>query len=174
MRGASLPYAGIVADVNTELEFQRVASSDGERLLALMREFSGSGGPAFDEDVARRGVRLLLDDERNGCAWFLRAGGETVGYLVLAASFSLEFHGPDAYVDEVYVRDAFRGRGYGTRALERAIEECRAREIAALHLEVDRSNPRARALYEKLGFVDHDRYLMTKWLVEHPAKGGGQ
>ena len=40
--------------------------------------------------------------------------------------------------------------------------QCRAVGVRALHLEVERDNTNARALYRKVGFVDHDRYLMTK------------
>jgi len=36
--------------------------------------------------------------------------------------------------------------------------------ISAVHLEVDHTNTVAQALYRKAGFVDHDRYLMTRWL----------
>jgi len=36
--------------------------------------------------------------------------------------------------------------------------------INALHLEVERANLPARDLYQKFGFEDHARYLMTKLL----------
>jgi ribosomal protein S18 acetylase RimI-like enzyme len=36
--------------------------------------------------------------------------------------------------------------------------------VHTLHLEVERKNVRAHHLYRKMGFEDHDRYLMTKWL----------
>jgi ribosomal protein S18 acetylase RimI-like enzyme len=42
---------------------------------------------------------------------------------------------------------------------------CRALGISAVHLEVDHNTTSAQALYRKAGFVDHDRYLMTRWLA---------
>jgi len=36
--------------------------------------------------------------------------------------------------------------------------------VKALHLEVERTNTAAQAFYRKIGFKDHSRYLMTKWL----------
>jgi hypothetical protein len=33
-----------------------------------------------------------------------------------------------------------------------------------LHLEADHFNERAHDLYLRLGFKDHKRHLMTKWL----------
>ena len=41
---------------------------------------------------------------------------------------------------------------------------CRGRGVRALHLEVERENTRAQSIYRRAGFVDHDRYLLTKWL----------
>ena len=43
-------------------------------------------------------------------------------------------------------------------------EICSERNISGLHLEVERANARAQALYRRVGFLDHDRYLLTKWL----------
>jgi ribosomal protein S18 acetylase RimI-like enzyme len=34
----------------------------------------------------------------------------------------------------------------------------------ALHLEVSRDNNAAVELYRRAGYLDHGRYLMTKWL----------
>jgi ribosomal protein S18 acetylase RimI-like enzyme len=146
--------------------FSRAGRNSLEQLLALMAEFYAGEALPYDEALARKGLDLLFTDESLGRAWFIEVEGECAGYLVLAASFSLEFHGRDAFVDELYVRPAYRGRGLGTHALERAMAECRALGIHALHLEVDHDNPQARALYERLGFVDHDRHLMTKWLLD--------
>jgi diamine N-acetyltransferase len=89
-----------------------------------------------------------------------------VGYLVAVWGYSLEWHGRDAFVDELFVEPGRRGRGIGSRALELAQEECRRAGIRALHLEVERPNTRAQELYRRMGFRDHDRYLMTKVLVE--------
>lgn len=89
---------------------------------------------------------------------------EVAGYAVLTFGYSLEFHGRDAFVDELYLRNEYRGQGIGKRALEFLTEVCVAEGVSALHLEVERSNTQAQAVYRKFGFEDHDRYLMTRWL----------
>jgi ribosomal protein S18 acetylase RimI-like enzyme len=48
-------------------------------------------------------------------------------------------------------------------------EACRDHGITALHLEVERTNLRAAALYRRLGFRDHDRYLLTQLVGEAPS-----
>jgi ribosomal protein S18 acetylase RimI-like enzyme len=91
--------------------------------------------------------------------------GEPVGYLVLTFGFSLEFHGRDALVDELYVRDAHRGRGAGSACMAHVEELCRDEGVRAVHLEVDHVNLRAKALYHRRGYEDHARHLLTKWLT---------
>jgi ribosomal protein S18 acetylase RimI-like enzyme len=145
-----------------ETPFTRAEPADADLLVPLMRDFYAHERMEFDEAVARRALGQLLGDERLGRVYLMRAGAETVGYLVLTFGFSLEFGGRDAFVDEIFVRDEWRGRGAGRRALELAARVCREAGVRALHLEVDHVNPRAQALYRAAGFKDHDRYLMTK------------
>lgn len=89
----------------------------------------------------------------------------TAGYVVVAFGYSLEFHGRDAFVDELFLRPAFRGRSLGREVLRFVEEQCRAAGVTALHLEVERKNTAAQEFYRRLGFQDHDRYLMTRWLL---------
>ncbi|MCA1618509.1 MAG: GNAT family N-acetyltransferase [Acidobacteria bacterium] len=144
--------------------FRVAAAGDAGALLAMMRELNEHEGMAFDEPRARAALAELIADERFGVAHLILFGGETAGYLVVTFGFSVEFGGRDAFVDELFVKDEFRGRGAGKAALRLAAEVCRARGVGALHLEVGRANEPAQALYRREGFLDHDRYLLTKWL----------
>lgn len=56
-------------------------------------------------------------------------------------------------LDGLCVSPAARGQGVGTALLEAIAAEGRARGFATLRLDVVDSNPRARALYERLGFT---------------------
>jgi ribosomal protein S18 acetylase RimI-like enzyme len=143
----------------------RIASPDDlDRLLELMREYYAFDHLAFDEPRARAAAARLLGDGSLGRAWIIERGGAAVGYMVLMFGFSLEFHGRDAFLDELYVREAHRGEGVGGAAIAHLEAACREHGVAALHLEVERANNRAQAVYRKLGFRDHDRYLLTKRL----------
>ena len=138
--------------------------ADLEAVLALHRTFFSEDGYAFREDESRANLARLLGDATLGRLWVMDEGGEVIGYLLLAFGFSLEFRGRDAFVDELYVAPGHRGRGLGTLALSLATEDCREFGVRALHLEVERYKEGAQALYRRAGFVDHDRYLMTKWI----------
>jgi len=83
---------------------------------------------------------------------------------VVTFGYSLEYGGRDAFIDELWVHERVRGQGIGTRALHMAEAACREQGIQALHLEVERTNAVAQQVYRRAGFVDHDRYLLTKRL----------
>jgi len=148
----------------------RVAEpSDLDTVIGFMRELQKKGGPAFDgrpldEAIVRAALLDLLADEALGCVWLIEADDQTVGYVILTLGYSLEFHGRDALVDELYVVEEARGQGIGTAVLGLLEEICRRLGVRALHLEVDRENVKAQALYRRVGYLDHDRYLLTKRL----------
>ncbi len=153
-----------------EAAFERAGPEHAELLVELMREFYAHERLAWDGEAARRGLGALLGDASLGEAWLVRRGGAPAGYFVLTVGFSLEFRGRYLLLDELYVREEHRGSGIGRGAVGRAEEACRARGMHALRLEADRRKPRVQALYRGLGFGDHGRDLLTKWL-SRPGEG---
>ncbi len=98
------------------------------------------------------------------CVHLIHWDAEVIGYVVLTFGFSLEFHGRAALLDELYVREQFRGRGAGKASLQWIEAICRREGVHAVRLEVERANTHARAVYRQAGYVAHDRYVLTKWL----------
>ena len=148
-----------------EATFRVAADTDIEVLVQLMREYYEFDHLPFDEQVARVALAKFVADESLGHVWLISYEGTAIGYLVLTLGYSLEYGGRDAFIDEVYIRASHRGRGIGQGALSFAEEVCCSLGVRALHLEVERANTNAHGLYRKVGFVDHDRYLMTKRIV---------
>jgi diamine N-acetyltransferase len=87
-----------------------------------------------------------------------------VGYVVLSFDFSLEYGGKNAWIDELFIRPELRGKGIGSKALDFAVQVARECGAKVLHLEVNRGNP-AIHLYRRHGFEDHNRALLSKWLI---------
>ena len=148
--------------------FRPAGPGDVEAVHALRRDFYREDGSPWAEGPAREALRALLGAPALGRAWVAEDGGEAVGYVVLALGFSLEFHGRDAFVDELYVRPSHRRQGLGRAALAAAEAASLALGVRALHLEVDAGNEAAAALYRRWGFAPHARRLMTKWLAAEP------
>jgi len=149
----------------SEPVFKPASSDEIETLIAMMRDLYAHEGLKFDEAVARRSLQTIIDDKNFGRLFLILVADEIAGYAVLTFGFSLEFHGRDAFVDELYLRQERRGQGIGKRALQFLTEVCAAEGVNALHLEVERANTSAQSVYRKFGFEDHDRYLMTKLIT---------
>ncbi len=96
--------------------------------------------------------------------WVLVVEEHVVGYIVLTLGFSFEFLGTDAFVDELYVLPQYRRRGFGLEAVKYLEAQANKLGVNAVHLEVDGGNEPAFELYRRMGFEDHNRFLMTKWL----------
>jgi len=152
-----------------KVTYRAADPEDLMELLAMMKELQADDpwSCPFDEAATAKVTEQLLRDPGLGRAWFIAAAGENVGYIVMAFDYSLEYRGRNAWVDEFFVRRSHRGLGIGTRALEFFEQQAQELGVAAVHLEVNHGN-RAIDLYRRMGFEDHHRYLMTKWIVEKP------
>jgi ribosomal protein S18 acetylase RimI-like enzyme len=144
--------------------FRTATFEDIEMVLPLMREFYEFESIRYDAERALKLLSELLRDSHNGRLIIIGAESDIAGYLILGFGFSVEFGGRDALLDELFIRTEFRGRGFGTAGIDFAISLCKSEGIEALHLEADHFNERAHDLYLRLGFKDHKRHLMTKWL----------
>jgi GNAT superfamily N-acetyltransferase len=139
-------------------------ASEIETLIALMRQYYEYDHLFFDEQRARSALQAIVTNHLYGQVYLIHCEQEIIGYLVVTFGFSLEYGGRDAFVDELYIQEQYRGQGIGKQSLQFAEGICREQGIQALHLEVERENINAQAVYRKEGYVDHDRYLLTKWL----------
>lgn len=147
-----------------DITFRLAGPADIPQLVQFMREYYAFDHLPFDENRAGGAVRTLVEDESLGRLWLICAAGTAIGYMVLTLGYSLEYGGRDACIDEIYIREHYRRQGIGTRAVSFLEEQCRALGVRVLHLQVERANRGAYSVYRKIGFVDHNRYLMTKRL----------
>ena len=103
---------------------------------------------ALAEAAARTDADLPLGPATPGHHLFvILADHEPVG----SVWFSMDAQGR-AFLDDVTIHEADRGKGYGRRALELCEQEARQRGATRIELHVYRHNPRAIALYEVAGY----------------------
>lgn len=150
--------------------FRIATEHDAECLLVMMREYYAFDGHAFQENRARKALVGFLCEPAFGRAWLICDQETPVGYMVLTFGYSLEYLGRDAFLDEFYIRESHRGRGWGKRALEFVEAQARACDIRSIHLEVVLSNVHAKEFYRRNGYRDHEHSLMTKWIEPNFAK----
>jgi ribosomal protein S18 acetylase RimI-like enzyme len=149
----------------TRASLRLAGLDDVDRLAVMVRDYHATEGIEADVAAYPRILRPLLEPGDVGRIWLVDVDDVVAGYVAVCFGYSIEFRGRDAFVDEIYVVPALRGRGVGSRALELAVAECERLGLAALHLEVDLDNHTARELYRRQGFALRERYqLMTRYL----------
>lgn len=151
-------------DSAADFGFRFAIDKDLDLLLGLEERFYAGEGYPFDIAAARRATLRLLREPERGRIWLAIHGEQLVGYVILTFAYSIEFHGLNAFVDELYMEPEARGLGLGTKALALAEAACVELGISYLHLEVERRKVDVQEMYRKHGFKDHDRFLMTKTL----------
>lgn len=138
------------------LEAEPEHAPEIDRLVAAFHKHEGVNVTA---QARRASIDNLLAMPAQGRVLLVQPrDAEIVGYAVLAFGFSLEFGGRDAFLDELFIADAFRGQGIGSAALAAVCAWARQEELCALHLEVERDNKAAKALYTQSGFEDRSHY----------------
>jgi ribosomal protein S18 acetylase RimI-like enzyme len=122
----------------------------GQLLQAFNVEFDE---PTPDADtIAARAAPLI----ESGEVTVIFAGDEAGGFAQLRFRPSLYTGGLDAYLEELYVVPARRGRGLGRALLEAAMEHARQRGAAHIDLGTSEDDVAARALYESAGFTNRE------------------
>lgn len=144
--------------------FQLVSDPEIGVVLPLMREFYSQQHMQFDEAVALAVLKKLVSNPSLGQMYLIFHGTELAGYFALTFCFSLEFQGKFGLLDELFIREQFRGHKLGRSVVEFAERICRELHIKALRLEVGTGNTVAQSLYRSEGFKQEERHLMTKWL----------
>src|SRR5215467_181557 len=122
--------------MSNDPQFRAAGEADADVLLPFMQSYYEFDGLAFDRERARAALIGLLRDPRYGRAWLVLDGQDPIGYVVLCFGYSLEWLGRDAFVDELYLREEYRGRGWGRKAMEFVEEAGRAEGIRTFHLAV--------------------------------------
>lgn len=119
-------------------DYALVARDEQGRLLGVAGFQTEAGGL----------VAGSLKDMAQVYGWF---GGTWRGLLLSALERKIQ---PGVFqMDGLFVDASARGLGVGTALLEAVCQEARQRNLESVQLDVIDTNPRARALYERVGFV---------------------
>lgn len=139
-----------------------VTRKDKEVFTSLMREFYNSHAvlhPLPDGMYDRVFQALLRSAVGRG---YLIADNDqnTAGYAVVSSAFSVEAGGEILWIEDIYLRPEFRGKGLAKEFF--AFAESSFPSACRLRLEVEKSNLSAVALYRRLGFTELDYMQMIK------------
>ena len=140
---------------------RKIQKSDQEAFLALSKEFYQSDAVSHPvpESYHLRAFQEMMRSDAYLEGYIFELEGQIVGYALTAKTFSPEAGGMALWLEEVYIRPAFRSHGLGREFFEyvEALEG-----FARLRLEVAPENTRAIQLYERLGYQPLDYLQRVK------------
>lgn len=130
---------------------RKITESDRALYTELAKEFYATDAvlsPIPEKNIADTFDEMMRSD-CYAAAYIFEEDGETAGYGQLAFTWSQEAGGKTVWLEEIYLRPAFRGKGIGSGFIEFVKSSIPA---ARYRLETEPDNLRAQALYERRGF----------------------
>lgn len=135
------------------------------RLLPMVEALHEETEVRSTDSKRRAALEPLLRGTPLGAVWLIGPKMSPVGYIAVGLGWSIEMGGPDAFVDEFYIREAVRGRGMGSQALDALGIELARRGVVAVHVEAEAESARSAGFYARRGYARRDRwFLMTRRL----------
>ncbi len=139
--------------------------SDIPDLLPLVAAYCEADQHDFFPVETAAALDELIGNDAYGCIWVACNGDALCGYAVMAWGYSLEIHGREAVLDELFVDVKYRSQGIGRTLIETAFDDARQRGIRRVFLETEAANTAARELYLHLGFSLQDSIWMSRTLM---------
>ncbi len=130
-----------------------------------MQEFYAIDNYPINLEVSEKLFEDFIADENLGKAFLICHSdegriSEIVGYTIITFVFSFEYKGKIAFIDELYIKDSFRGKGIGSETIQFIKNECHKLKLKLIYLEVENHNLKAQKLYIANDFEFHNRKIM--------------
>lgn len=135
--------------MNTTIRLMKL--QDKFDVTEMMRVFYASDAVLTNgsDEIFEADFENCISDSPYVEGYVFEDGGSIQGYGMIAKSFSTEFGKPCIWIEDLYVRDEYRGLGIGTLFLNYITEKY---PDSIFRLEVEAENERALHVYKKCGF----------------------
>ena len=148
-----------------EIIVREAHSSDIDDLVRLLRElFSIEEDFAFSELIQRRGLKLMIGDQRDRVIIVAENNQEVIGMCSAQLLVSTAEGGRVALIEDMVVAHSFRGEGVGRKLLLAIEKWTKEKGANRLQLLADRNNIQALRFYQKRGWTTTKLIcLRKKW-----------
>lgn len=132
---------------------QKIKKEDKKEFFTLLDEFYHSSAVLHPVPKSHYEsiYNELISQSPYAVAYFIKEGEQIAGFAQLSFTFSTEAGGMVLWVEELYIRPQFRGKGLGS-AFFQFLEEEYGKSMARFRLEIEPDNERAKKLYKRMGF----------------------
>jgi len=146
-----------------KIEFRKMEEKDRQIVFDMMRDFYNSSAVIStpDDSVLLNDIKACVSDNIFADGIIAMCDGEIAGYGMVTHSFSTEFGGKCLWLEDLYLKEEYRGLGIGTKYFE-YIEKVYGDKCAVQRLEVERDNEGAIRNYKRNGFKVLDYMEMVR------------
>jgi len=138
---------------------RQASKADRQLIRELWGEFEEElGGPHYLRETWEEAWDDLSNTIRDGVALIAELDDRPVGFVFCVLG---DRGRKTAHITDIYVRPEARSCGIGTALLTGVLERARAAGLDHVSLEVLIRNSEARRLYERLGFVAVDLFMVA-------------
>lgn len=134
-----------------ESKIRKMVPADKPAVMEMMRVFYAS--PAVhsngSEEIFSADIENCVNDSPYLEGYIFEKENEIQGYAMVAKSFATEFGKPCIWIEDLYMKEPYRGQGIGSRFFDFIKKEYPG---CVFRLEVEEENERAIAVYKKNGF----------------------
>jgi GNAT superfamily N-acetyltransferase len=157
------------------LAIRPAAPSDAALILGLIRELAEYERLAHEVDATEAGISAaLFGPAARAFAEIAEWNGEAAGFALWFYNFS-SFRGRHGiYLEDLFVRPPFRGRGIGKALLKHLAQRCVSENLARLEWWVLDWNEPALAFYRSLGAMPMDEWTVQRVTDDALAKLAGE
>lgn len=138
-------------ETENKYTIRKMTINDKSEVMKMMKVFYSS--PAVlsngSEEIFLNDIENCINNNPYLEGYIVHDENEIQGYTMIAKSFSTEFGKPCIWIEDLYIKDNYRGLGLGKMLIdfiENKYADCLFR------LEVEEENERALCLYKKCGF----------------------
>ena len=133
------------------INIRKMTEADRESVVDMMRTFYHS--PAVwtngSEEIYNKDITTCVGTSPYADGFIFEKEDEILGYGMIAKSFSTEFGKPCIWIEDLYLKEEYRGVGIGSRFFQYLEKEY---PNTIMRLEVEEDNTRAVAVYRKNGY----------------------
>ena len=142
------------------ITFQNLQKSQIDSIVSMMQDFYAIDNYPIHIEESKQLFETFIANSDLGKAWLVYKGEEVIGYVILTFIFSFEYKGILAFLDELYIKKEYQGKGFGKQAVQFVQQESSQLNVKMLYLEVEQHNENAQKLYLAHDFVNHNRKIL--------------
>ena len=130
---------------------QEMKKEHTDEVFQMMKVFYSSPAVSTNgsDEIFMSDIQNCINDNPFLEGYVFAEQEKIMGYAMAAKSFSTEFGKPCVWIEDIYIKPDYRGKGIGSQFLDYIEQKYRD---SILRLEVEEDNTAAVHVYKKSGF----------------------